>query len=162
MSSRLTPPKVGTSSWTARTISSGSWVSRQMGKASTPAKALKRTALPSMTGMAAFGPMLPSPSTADRRTDGHEIPAPSIPVHQRRIGVDRPTRLGDAGGVGGRESCLQATSTRLHTSILPRHSACSWRASSGMFTRPPHPVPGPWGPRSMAAPGIKKIQGPTP
>ena len=65
MSSRLIPPKVGVSSWTARTISSGSCVSRQIGKASTPANALKRTLLPSMTGMAARAPRLPKPKTAD-------------------------------------------------------------------------------------------------
>ena len=65
MSSRLTPPKVGAISSTARTISSASWVSRQIGKASTPANSLKSMHLPSITGIAASGPMLPSPSTAE-------------------------------------------------------------------------------------------------
>ena len=46
-------------------ISSVSWVSRQTGQASTPANRLNRAALPSITGSAAAGPMLPSPSTAD-------------------------------------------------------------------------------------------------
>lgn len=50
---------------TAATISSGSWVSRQIGQASMSAKRLNRAALPSMTGMAAIGPMLPRPSTAE-------------------------------------------------------------------------------------------------
>ncbi len=36
----------------------------QMGKASTPAKFLNRSALPSITGSAAAGPMSPRPSTA--------------------------------------------------------------------------------------------------
>ena len=36
----------------------------QIGKASTPAKFLNSSALPSMTGMAASGPMSPRPSTA--------------------------------------------------------------------------------------------------
>ena len=49
---------------TVATISSGSLVSRQIGKASTPPNSLKSIALPSMTGMAARGPMSPSPSTA--------------------------------------------------------------------------------------------------
>ena len=49
---------------TARTISSVSWVSRQIGKASTPPNSLKSSALPSMTGIAPSGPMLPRPSTA--------------------------------------------------------------------------------------------------
>ena len=47
------------------TISSESWVSRQTGQASTPANRLNRAAFPSITGSAAAGPMLPSPSTAD-------------------------------------------------------------------------------------------------
>ena len=48
-----------------RTISSVSWVARQTGQASTPANCLNNTALPSITGMAASGPMLPRPSTAE-------------------------------------------------------------------------------------------------
>ena len=58
------PPKVGAISSTALTISSGSWVSRQIGKASTSANSLKSIALPSITGIAASGPMSPRPSTA--------------------------------------------------------------------------------------------------
>ena len=64
MSSRLMPPKVGAISSTALMISSASWVSRQIGKASTSANSLNSIALPSITGIAASGPMLPSPSTA--------------------------------------------------------------------------------------------------
>jgi hypothetical protein len=40
-------------------------VSRQIGTASTPPNCLNSTALPSITGIAARGPMLPSPSTAE-------------------------------------------------------------------------------------------------
>ena len=43
----------------------GVLVSRQTGHASTPANRLNSAALPSITGSAAAGPMLPSPSTAD-------------------------------------------------------------------------------------------------
>ena len=64
MSSRLMPPKAGAMRMTVSTISSVSWVSRQMGNASTPPKALNRAALPSITGMAASGPILPRPRTA--------------------------------------------------------------------------------------------------
>ena len=64
MSSRLIPPKPGAMFLTAWIISSVSFVSRQIGKASTFANCLKRAALPSMTGIAALGPMSPSPSTA--------------------------------------------------------------------------------------------------
>ena len=49
---------------TVATISSGSFVSRQIGNASTPANSLKSIALPSMTGIAASGPMSPRPRTA--------------------------------------------------------------------------------------------------
>ena len=64
MSSRLMPPKVGATALTVATISSGSFVLRHSGKASTPPNSLKSIALPSMTGIAARGPMSPSPSTA--------------------------------------------------------------------------------------------------
>ena len=65
MSSRLIPPKLGASRTTVSTISSGSWVSSVIGTASTPPNALNRTALPSITGIDARGPMLPRPSTAE-------------------------------------------------------------------------------------------------
>ena len=64
MSSRLMPPKVGAMSRTALMICSGSCVSRQIGNASTSANSLKSIAFPSITGIAASGPMSPSPSTA--------------------------------------------------------------------------------------------------
>ncbi len=64
MSSRLMPPKVGAISFTVSMISCGSLVERQIGKASTSANSLKSIALPSITGIAASGPMSPSPSTA--------------------------------------------------------------------------------------------------
>ena len=64
MSSRLMPPKVGAISCTVSTILSGSLVSSAIGKASTSANSLNSIALPSITGMAASGPMSPRPSTA--------------------------------------------------------------------------------------------------
>lgn len=63
MSSRLMPPKDGARFLTVAMISSGSVVSRQIGIASTLANFRNRTALPSITGIAAAGPMSPSPST---------------------------------------------------------------------------------------------------
>ena len=45
-------------------IASVSLVSRQIGNASTPPNSLKSIALPSITGIAASGPMSPRPSTA--------------------------------------------------------------------------------------------------
>ena len=65
MSSKLMPPNAGARRLTVSTISSTSWVSRQMGTAFTLPKALNSAHLPSMTGIAAKGPMLPRPSTAD-------------------------------------------------------------------------------------------------
>ena len=65
MSSRLMPPKLGAMSLTVSTISSTSCVSRHSGTAFTPPNALNSAHLPSMTGMAAAGPMLPRPSTAE-------------------------------------------------------------------------------------------------
>ncbi len=64
MSSRLIPPKPGAIAATAATISSGSFVARQIGHASTPPNSLNSIALPSITGIAASGPMSPRPSTA--------------------------------------------------------------------------------------------------
>ena len=64
MSSRLMPPNVGAAALTNATISSTSFVARQSGNASTPANSLNSIALPSITGIAASGPMSPSPSTA--------------------------------------------------------------------------------------------------
>ena len=64
MSSRLMPPNAGAMCVTVWTISSGSLVERQIGNASTPPNSLNSTALPSITGIAASGPMSPRPSTA--------------------------------------------------------------------------------------------------
>ena len=65
MSSRLMPPNPGAIISTALTISSVSWLARQIGQASMLANRLNSAALPSITGSAAPGPMLPRPSTAE-------------------------------------------------------------------------------------------------
>ena len=64
ISSRLIPPNAGAIRITVSIISSVSCVSKQIGNALTLPNSLKRTAFPSMTGMAASGPILPRPSTA--------------------------------------------------------------------------------------------------
>ena len=64
ISSRLMPPKVGSSAATISTILSTSSASSSMSKTSMPANFLNRTALPSITGLAARGPIAPRPSTA--------------------------------------------------------------------------------------------------
>ncbi len=64
MSSRLMPPNVGARWVTMSTILSGSCVDRHSGNASTPPNSLNSTHLPSITGIAASGPMSPRPRTA--------------------------------------------------------------------------------------------------
>ena len=64
MSSRLIAPKVGSSAATISTRRSGSRSSISMSKQSMPANFLNSTALPSITGFAASGPMAPRPRTA--------------------------------------------------------------------------------------------------
>ena len=64
MSSRLMPPKVGSSAATVSTTRSMVSAAISISKTSIPANFLNRTALPSMTGFEASGPILPSPSTA--------------------------------------------------------------------------------------------------
>ena len=63
-SSRLMPPKVGSSAATTDTTWSTSCASISMSNTSMPANFLNRTALPSITGLPASGPILPRPSTA--------------------------------------------------------------------------------------------------
>ena len=64
MSSRLMPPKVGSSATTTSTSLSTSFSATSMSNTSMPANFLNRTALPSITGFEASGPMSPSPRTA--------------------------------------------------------------------------------------------------
>ena len=65
ISSRLIPPSDGEIATARATISSGSRSATQIGNASTPASERKRAALPSITGIAACGPISPNPSTAE-------------------------------------------------------------------------------------------------
>ncbi|MNV88684.1 hypothetical protein D3C71_1829090 [compost metagenome] len=64
MSSRLMPPKVGSRLAMISTSFSGSFSLISMSKTSMPENFLNRTALPSITGLPASGPMSPRPSTA--------------------------------------------------------------------------------------------------
>ena len=58
------PPKVGSSDAMMSTSLSGSVSSISMSKTSMPANFLNSTPLPSITGLAASGPIAPRPSTA--------------------------------------------------------------------------------------------------
>ena len=64
MSSRLMPPKVGSSAAMMSTSLSGSCSSSSMSNTSMPANFWNSTPLPSITGLPASGPMSPRPSTA--------------------------------------------------------------------------------------------------
>ncbi len=64
MSSRLMPPKVGSRLAMISTSLSGSRSSISMSNTSMPANFWNSTALPSITGLAASGPIAPRPSTA--------------------------------------------------------------------------------------------------
>ena len=64
MSSRLMPPKVGSSETMMSTSRSMSVSETSISKQSRPANFLNRTALPSITGFEASGPIAPRPSTA--------------------------------------------------------------------------------------------------
>ena len=64
MSSRLTPPSVGSSAAMISISLSGSFSASSMSNTSMPANFLNRHPLPSITGLPASGPMSPRPSTA--------------------------------------------------------------------------------------------------
>ncbi|MCY1369704.1 hypothetical protein D9M69_567560 [compost metagenome] len=64
MSSRLMPPKVGSSEAMISTSLSGSFSLISMSNTSMPENFLNSTPLPSITGLPASGPMSPRPSTA--------------------------------------------------------------------------------------------------
>ena len=64
ISSKLIPPKVGSSAAMISTNLSGSFSLISISNTSMPANFLKRTALPSITGLLANGPIFPKPKTA--------------------------------------------------------------------------------------------------
>ena len=64
MSSRLIPPKVGSSAETILTIPSTVISLTSMSKTSMSAKRLKSSPFPSITGFPATAPILPNPRTA--------------------------------------------------------------------------------------------------
>ena len=114
MSSRLMPPKLGASRTTVSTISSVSVVSRQIGTASTPPNCLNSTALPSITGIAAAGPMSPRPEHRGAvGDDGDGVGDPGVVVDEVGLRGDRLADAGDAGRVGEREV----------VAVLERHGA---------------------------------------
>ncbi len=64
MSSNMIPLNVGEMYLTVFTISSGSFVSKQIGTAWIPENLYNKALFPSITGIAASGPISPKPKTA--------------------------------------------------------------------------------------------------
>jgi hypothetical protein len=101
-------------------ISCGDFVSRMSGNAVMPASSAKSSDLPSMTGIAAAGPMFPRPSTAD--------PSVTIATAFARI-VSAQARSGSSamarqiratpGVYTSERSSRVRTETRPRTSIFP-------------------------------------------
>ena len=96
MSSRLMPPKVGSRAATTSTRRSTSVSATSMSKTSTPANFLNRTALPSMTGLEASGPIAPRPSTA-------------VPLDTTATRLPRAVRLQASAGFSAISSQAAAT-----------------------------------------------------
>src|SRR6266545_1657880 len=112
-------------------MSSGSVVARQSGNASTPPKYLNRTALPSMTGSAACGPISPSPSTlVPSETMAMQLPL--LVCAKTLSGCCAMSRQG-AATPGLYQMAKSARSVIGHfgvTSNLPRYTGCRRSASS--------------------------------
>ena len=109
MSSRLMPPKVGSSSWQTldnfvRVVAVEFDVEDiHIGKA------FEQDALPSITGLPASAPMLPRPRTAvPLVTTADQVAARGVVESFLRIVVDLQARFGDARGVGQAQIALRA------------------------------------------------------
>ena len=107
MSSRLMPPKVGSSAATVSTTRSMVSAAISMSNTSMPANFLNSTALPSITGLEASGPILPRPSTAVplETTATRLARAVSVAASPGFCG-DLGAGRGDAGRIGQRQVAL--------------------------------------------------------
>ena len=107
MSSRLMPPKVGSSEAMMSTSLSGSRSSISMSNTSMPANFWNSTPLPSITGLPASGPMSPRPSTAVPLViTATRLPRAVISLACVGIGDDRLAGVGHAGRIGQRQVAL--------------------------------------------------------
>ena len=117
----------------------GRVVSRQIGNASTPANSLNRQHLPSITGIAARGPMSPRPSTAravgddrhgvalDRVLEGLVLVVGDRQAHARHARACRPSRGRRASSAG---ACCAVRSCRRRAAGTCGRSCRSPRAPS--------------------------------
>ena len=128
ISSRFIPPNTGAMRFTVSTISSTSFVSRQIGNASTPPNSLKSMDFPSITGIAASGPISPRPRTAVPS----DTTATMLPLHVYLYTSALLSRIflqGSAtpGVYAVLRSSLFFTATLDTTSTLPLCSSCILR-----------------------------------
>ena len=106
-------------------ISSVSVLSISMSKTSMSAKRLKRTPLPSITGLPARAPMLPRPSTAvPLRDDRDQVALGGVPVGEVRVPGDLEAGCGDPGRVGERQVFGRVGWLRWNDLHLARAAGC--------------------------------------
>ena len=114
------PPNVGSSAAMMSTSFSGSRSSISMSKTSMPANFLNSTALPSITGLAASGPIAPRPSTAVPLViTADQVAARGEVARLGRVGRRSRRTRRDAGRIGEREVALVGEALGGVTEILP-------------------------------------------
>ena len=132
MSSRLMPPNAGAIGLDgARRSRPGPSCRGRSGSASTPPNSLNSIALPSITGIAASGPMSPRPSTADAvGDDGDRVALDRVLEGLRAVLARSPGRRAPRRACRpsrGRRAC--AAACLLRSSILP--PTCSAKRAVG-------------------------------
>ena len=133
MSSRLMPPKPGASRTTVSTSSSTSVQSRQTGTASTPPNCLNSTALPSITGSAASGPMSPRPEDGGAVGDHRDgVRLPGVVHRELRTLGDGGADLCDTRRVGqGQVGAVAQRDRRAHLHLAAAVQVEDRRPTSG-------------------------------
>ena len=112
----------------------------QMGKPSTPAKFLNRSALPSITGSEASGPMLPRPSTAVPSVTMATVFFLMVSSWTRSGLISISVQMRATPGVYAIDrSSRSATGMRARTSILPPSCMANVRSETDMTSRPAMP-----------------------
>ena len=140
MSSRLMPPKAGAAAFAKATISSTSVVAMHSGKAFTPANSLNSSALPSITGIAASGPMSPSPSTAVPSESTATVLPFTVSDHARSGDSWIATHTRATPGVYAIDrSSRVLTGTDALTSIFPPWCISNVRSRTRSTVTPPIP-----------------------
>ena len=130
MSSRLMPPKVGSSIWQARMTSWGSLAASSRSKTSMSAKRLNRTPLPSITGLPASGPIFPKPEHGRAvGHHGHQVALGGVAIGQVRLLLDFQTRNRDSRRIGKAEVALRVAGLGRRDGNLPG-GAEAWYSST--------------------------------